>query len=29
LVLKAIRAPGLKWRNVETLRRLAYIAERR
>jgi hypothetical protein len=29
LVPKAIRAPGLKWRNVETLRRLAYIAERR
>jgi uncharacterized protein YndB with AHSA1/START domain len=29
LVPKALRAPGLKWRNVETLRRLAYIAERR
>jgi uncharacterized protein YndB with AHSA1/START domain len=29
LVPKAVRAPGLKWRNVETLRRLAFIAERR
>ena len=29
LVPKAVRAPGLKWRNIETLRRLAYIAERR
>jgi uncharacterized protein YndB with AHSA1/START domain len=29
LVPKPARAPGLKWRNVETLRRLAYIAERR
>ena len=29
LVPKAVRAPGLKWRNTETLRRLAFIAERR
>jgi uncharacterized protein YndB with AHSA1/START domain len=29
LVPQPLRAPGLKWRNVETLRRLAYIAERR
>jgi uncharacterized protein YndB with AHSA1/START domain len=29
LVPTPIRAPGLKWRNVETLRRLAFIAERR
>jgi uncharacterized protein YndB with AHSA1/START domain len=29
LVPKPLRAPGLKWRNVETLRRLAFIAERR
>jgi uncharacterized protein YndB with AHSA1/START domain len=29
LVPKAVRGPGLKWRNVETLRRLAFIAERR
>ncbi len=29
LVPKPVRAPGLKWRNVETLRRLAFIAERR
>ena len=29
LVPQPARAPGLKWRNVETLRRLAYIAERR
>ena len=29
LIPKPARAPGLKWRNVETLRRLAFIAERR
>jgi Polyketide cyclase / dehydrase and lipid transport len=29
LVPLPARAPGIKWRNVETLRRLAYIAERR
>jgi uncharacterized protein YndB with AHSA1/START domain len=29
LVPQPLRAPGLKWRNVETLRRLAFIAERR
>lgn len=29
LVPVAVRGPGLKWRNVETLRRLAFIAERR
>ena len=29
LVPPPARAPGLKWRNTETLRRLAYIAERR
>jgi uncharacterized protein YndB with AHSA1/START domain len=29
LVPLALRGPGLKWRNVETLRRLAFIAERR
>jgi uncharacterized protein YndB with AHSA1/START domain len=29
LVPKPVRAPGIKWRNVETLRRLAFIAERR
>lgn len=29
LVPKPVRDVGLKWRNVETLRRLAYIAERR
>ena len=29
LVPKPARAPGIKWRNVESLRRLAYIAERR
>ena len=28
-VPKPVRDVGLKWRNVETLRRLAYIAERR
>mgnify|MGYP006173634931 CR=1 FL=1 len=29
LVPKVLRDPPLRWRNVETLRRLAYIAERR
>jgi uncharacterized protein YndB with AHSA1/START domain len=29
LVPKVVRDAGLKWRNVETLRRLAYIVERR
>ena len=29
LVPKPVRDAGLKWRNVETLRRLAYVAERR
>lgn len=29
LVPSPIRQPGLTWRNVETLRRLAYVAERR
>jgi uncharacterized protein YndB with AHSA1/START domain len=29
LVPKPARAPGIKWRNVESLRRLAFIAERR
>ena len=29
IVPEPVRAPGLKWRNVETLRRLAFIAERR
>ena len=29
LVPQPLRAPGLKWRNVEALRRLAFIAERR
>ena len=29
LLPKPLRGPGLKWRNVETLRRLAFIAERR
>ncbi len=29
IVPKPVRAPGLKWRNTETLRRLAFIAERR
>ncbi len=29
LVPKPLRALALRWRNVETLRRLAYIAERR
>lgn len=29
LVPRPVRAPGLKWRNSETLRRLAYLAERR
>lgn len=29
LVPRPVRGPSLKWRNAETLRRLAYIAERR
>jgi hypothetical protein len=29
LVPKPLRAVALRWRNIETLRRLAYIAERR
>ena len=29
LVPKPLRDPALRWRNVETLRRLAYLAERR
>ncbi len=29
LVPKPLRDAGLKWRNTETLRRLAYVAERR
>lgn len=29
LVPPPVRGPGLKWRNSETLRRLAYLAERR
>jgi Polyketide cyclase / dehydrase and lipid transport len=29
LVPKPLRDPALKWRNVESLRRLAYLAERR
>lgn len=29
LVPKVLRTPPLAWRNVETLRRLAYVAERR
>lgn len=29
LVPKPLRDAGLKWRNVETLRRLAYVVERR
>lgn len=29
LVPLPLRAPGVKWRNIETLRRLAFIAERR
>ncbi len=29
LVPKPVRALALRWRNIETLRRLAYIAERR
>jgi len=28
-VPQPVRAPGIKWRNLETLRRLAFIAERR
>ena len=29
LVPKAIRGPGIAWRNTESLRRLAFLAERR
>ena len=29
LVPRLVRDPALKWRNVESLRRLAYLAERR
>jgi uncharacterized protein YndB with AHSA1/START domain len=29
LVPMPARAPGIKWRNVESLRRLAFVAERR
>ena len=29
LVPQPVRALALRWRNIETLRRLAYIAERR
>lgn len=29
LVPRLVRDPGLTWRNVESLRRLAYLAERR
>jgi uncharacterized protein YndB with AHSA1/START domain len=29
LVPKPARAPGIRWRNVESLRRLAYVSERR
>ncbi len=29
LVPQPVRAPGIKWRNTEALRRLAFIAERR
>ena len=29
LVPKVLRTPPLTWRNVEALRRLAYVAERR
>lgn len=29
LVPRPVREPGLKWRNTESLRRLAYLAERR
>ena len=29
LVPKPLRAPGIQWRNTESLRRLAYLAERR
>jgi hypothetical protein len=29
LVPKPLRAPAIKWRNVESLRRLAYVAEGR
>jgi len=29
LVPKLVRAPGIQWRNTESLRRLAFLAERR
>ena len=29
LVPAPVQAPGIKWRNIETLRRLVFIAERR
>ena len=29
LIPRAVRLPGMAWRNVESLRRLAYVAERR
>lgn len=29
MIPAVVRRPGLKWRNVETLRRLAFVAERR
>ncbi len=29
LIPQPVRAPGIKWRNTEALRRLAFIAERR
>jgi uncharacterized protein YndB with AHSA1/START domain len=29
LVPKPVRAPGIQWRNTESLRRLAFLAERR
>jgi uncharacterized protein YndB with AHSA1/START domain len=29
LVPKPLRAPGIQWRNTESLRRLAFLAERR
>ena len=29
LVPRTLRSPAIRWRNVETLRRLAYLAERR
>ncbi len=29
LVPKPVRAPAIRWRNTESLRRLAFLAERR